>query len=243
MKLKRIAAALFALTAWGTLMTPTSFAAPQVAAAPGAMITVTGTGEVTVTPDVARITVGVQTRGKESTAVAAENAQKIDAVIKAVKALGVADKDIQTENYNLNPQFDYQKQPPTLTGYEVNNSVRVTVRKISDAGKVLDAALKAGGNVAGGIAFEVSNPEKAQDEALAKAVADALRKATLMAKAAGMTSKPRLVMLSEGIVNNRQPIMPMARMAMAEMAASAPTPVQPGETKITATVTVQYSVE
>lgn len=208
-------------------------------------INVSGLGEVTVTPDIARITVGVQTRGKDSTQVASENAQKTDAVIKAIKALGIADKDIQTADYNISPQFDYEKQPAVLTGYQVSNSVRITVRKMGDAGKVLDAALKAGANVASGISFDISDPQKAQDEALAKAVADATRKATLMWKAALPDAEIRkdrpirLVELTENLNGGYPPPMPMVRMMKGD-GADASTPIQAGETKIIVTVSARF---
>ena len=213
---------------------------PKPAVYAGTVISVTGTGEVSVTPDIARITVGVQTQGVDSATAGGENARKTDAVLKAIRALGVAEKDMQTEGYNIYPQFDYQKNPPVLTEYQVNNSVRITVRKMSDAGKILDAALKAGANVAGGITFDVSDPQKAQDEALTKAVQDATRKASLMARATKSSATLRLIELTEGGANNYSPPMPMARMAMAGAMAEATTPVQAGQAKITAMVTARF---
>ncbi|MBC8138800.1 MAG: SIMPL domain-containing protein [Fibrella sp.] len=220
-------------------------AKPAITAATLPTIHVSGTGEVTVTPDIARITVGVQTRGKDSAQAASENAQKTDAVLKAVKALGVAEKDIQTTDYSIFPQFDYAKQPVVLTDYQVSNSVRITVRKMGDAGKILDAALKAGANIAGGISFELSDPQKARDEALAKAVADATRKATLMWKVIPINDEIRkirplrLMELTEGNADGNPPPMPMARMAMTD-GAVANTPVQAGEMKITATISARF---
>ena len=205
-----------------------------------ATISVTGTGEVSVAPDIARITVGVQTQSKDSATAAAENATRTDAVIKAIRTLGVAQKDIQTEGYNIYPQFDYQKQPAVLTGYQVSNSVRITVRKLADAGKVLDAALKAGANVAGGIAFDISDPQKAQDEAMAKAVKDAVRKAKLMAKSLGSDRTLTLIELTEGVQSDYQPPRPMTMMAMRGKAEAAPTPIEAGETKITVSVSARF---
>lgn len=208
-------------------------------------INVSGTGEVTVTPDIARVTVGVFTNSKDSTQAASENAQRTDAILKAVRALGVAEKDIQTTDYSVSPQLDYQKQPPVLVRYDVRNAVRITVRKMSDAGKILDAALKAGANVAEGITFDVSDPQKARDEALVKAVADATRKATIVWKAVPIDDEIRklrplrLMELTEGSAGGFPPSMPMARMAMTD-SALANTPIQAGEMKITVTVSARF---
>lgn len=201
-------------------------------------VTATGTGEISVTPDIARITVGVQVNNKDSAVAGRENAAKTDAIIKAIKALGVADKDIQTANYSINPQFDYTNpQAPKLNYYQVTNSVRITIRKVADAGKALDAALQAGANVANGIEFDVSDPQKAQDEALAQAVADATHKARVAAKAAGIS---RLSIAQITIADAPQPPRPIF---MAMKSRNDPsTPIEAGEQKITATVSVLFQV-
>lgn len=220
--------------------------APAAVAAPDATtgIFVQGTGEVTVKPDIARLTLGVQNQAKEAAQAARENAARTDAVIKAVRAAGVAEADIQTVGYNLNPVYQFGPQTDaqgnarqTLTGYQASNTVQVTVRKIADAGKVLDAAIAAGANNASGISFDIANPAPVRDVALANAMADARRKALVIAKAGGMTGL-KLVAVSEG----RAPDFPrpvFQEMAMAR-AADAATPVQPGEQKVTVTVTVRY---
>ena len=144
------------------------------------LITVQGMGEIQVAPDIARVNLGVVTQNVDSVRAAQENATKTDALIKAIKAQGVADKDIQTINYSVNPQYNYnqkpgENKPPQLTGYQVTNTVRVTVRKVTDAGKILDAGVKAGSNDAGSIAFDLSDAtrDKAQADVLRLAVASA----------------------------------------------------------------------
>lgn len=214
-------------------------------------IVVQGTGEVRVKPDVANIQLGVQTSGRDSTAAAQENARKTEQVIAAVRAAGVAEKDIQTANYSIYPQYDNRPprplpggqetpQTPQIIGYQVNNSVNVTVRRIGDVGKVIDAGIKAGANVAGGISFSLDDPTSAKEEAMKKAVADAMRKAKVIADAAGVGST-RLVAITEGSVNYPRPMYDMA-MTRGAMAAEASTPVSPGEQTITVTVTARYSM-
>jgi uncharacterized protein YggE len=204
-------------------------------------LVVQGAGEVRVKPDIARLDLGVQTQNADSTKAAQENAARTDAVVKAIRATGVAESDIQTSGYSIFPQYENQPgKNPTITGYQVSNTVRVTVRKIGDTGKAIDAATKAGANFGGGISFDVNDADKqkALDEALAKAVADARRKATTLAKAAGV-SDITLVSIEEGSGSPIRPPYPVARMEMAK--ADVETPISPGEQSLTASVTLRYA--
>lgn len=206
-------------------------------------ITVSGVGEVKMTPDIARLDLGVQTQDVDPGKASAENARLIDAVLKSVRGFGIADKDIRTTGYNLNPMYDYsqrpgENRPPRITGYQVTNSVQVVVRKMTDAGRVIDAAVKAGANNAGGISFDVNDDDKqkAQDEALARAVADAERKAKVIARA----SKAGRIDLVSVVENGGEPpiVRPMFRTAAAMAAPT--TPIAPGEQTISTSVTVRY---
>lgn len=200
-------------------------------------IVVQGVGEVTVKPDIARLNLGVQTQAKEAAQAAADNARQTDALIKAVRAAGVSEADIQTTDYSVNAQYNFDNGKQTLIGYVATNTVRVTVRKVADAGKVIDAAVQAGANAAGGIQFDLSDPSAAQDQALAKAVAAATRKAKVIAKAAGMTAIQVAAISEAGAPDFPRPMFAGAIMAKAEVAN---TPIQPGEQKVTANVTVRF---
>lgn len=206
-------------------------------------IVVQGTGEVQVRPDLARLFLGVQTQAKEAGAAAQENATRTEAVIGAVKAAGVAENDVQTADYAINPQYDYRPQPenrtPQVAGYQVSNTVRVVVRKIADVGKVLDAAIKAGANVAGGVRFELSDDKAARQEALTRAVADGKNKATILAKAAGVV-RIELVSIVENSSNVPRPYDGVVALRSAEAASGAATPVAPGEQTVSATITLRY---
>lgn len=207
-------------------------------------IIVSGTGEVKVKPDIARIELGVQTQDKDSAKAVQQNANIADAVIKAVRAAGVAEADVQTTNYSIQPLYDYSQTPTgqkqTFRGYQVMNTVRVTVRKLADTGKVIDGATKAGANWGGGISLDLNDADKrkAEDEALAKAVADAKRKADIIAKAAGVGGPLRLLTVSDS-GGGGGPIMPMGRAVMFAKADAA-TPIVAGEQSITASVSVRY---
>jgi uncharacterized protein len=205
---------------------------------------VQGTGEVTLKPDIARLNLGVRTEAASSQQAAQMNANRTDAVIRALRTAGVAENDIQTVNYSVMPQIQYPGErggTPKTTGYIVENTVRVTVRKLADAGSVMDAALKAGANLAGGIQFDANeaNHAKAREEALTKAVADAQQKAAALARAA----KAGRITLRGIVEDTAEPIRPMFMGGAAAMRAeAAPTPVQPGELTIRAGVTLHYAI-
>lgn len=220
--------------------------APPPPADPNTGIVVQGSGEVNVRPDLARLSLGVQNQATDSTAAAQANANATTKVIEAVKRAGVAERDIQTSNYSIYPQYDNRPRPnqpgqfeQVLVGYQVSNTVRVTVRKIADAGRVLDAAVKAGANVAQGIQFDLDVPTaaKAREDALRLAVADALRKARVMAQAAGIQEIALVAVVENGAPGSVRPV--YERAAMVEISL-AKTPVQPGENTVTASVTVRY---
>jgi len=207
-------------------------------------ITVSGMGEVRVKPDIARLNLGVQTQDKDPQVASQQNAMRAQAVIAAVRGAGVAERDIQTAGFSISPQYDYSQRPnvtgpqvPVLIGYQVSNEVRVVVRRVEDAGRVLDAAIKAGANTASGLSFDLDNRDVQRDAALRLAVADAARKARVMSEAAG-TGPLRLTSLSEGVSDSPRPYPVFAR-AMSADAAS--TPVSAGEIVVSISVTATYA--
>lgn len=152
-------------------------------------VIVSGTGKVYLTPDIAYVTIGVHTEGKDAGQAVTSNNTKAKSVSDALKALGVDAKDIQTTNFSIYPQQQYDPQGKA-TGeiiYMVDNSVMVTVRDLSKIGTVLDAVVKAGANSISGIQYDVADREKALTEARKLAVADAQNQAGELARAAGVT--------------------------------------------------------
>ena len=146
-------------------------------------ITVSGSGKVTIVPDVARITLGVTINKPTVKAVREAGAKAMTDVIAAIKGLGVADADIKTTDISLYPQYG-NGSPQKIVGYQINEQVLVTVRDLDKAGDVVDAATAQGANAVNGISFESGDPVKAQDDARAAAVAAAKVSAQAMAKAA-----------------------------------------------------------
>lgn len=198
-------------------------------------------------PDLAVFSAGVTSQGKTAAAALASNSADMNRVIAALKAAGIADKDIQTSGLNLNPLYaqpvvgpngQVESQEPRIIGYQVTNQVNVRQRNLAQFGKVLDTLVAAGANQINGPSFELENSDSAMDEARTAAMAKARQRAELYAKAAGLKVK-RIVSISEG--GGYSPPMPVvyAKMAMAE---AAPTPVAPGEVGLVANVAVQFEL-
>jgi uncharacterized protein YggE len=206
----------------------------------GALLTVTADGETKVVPDMATINVGVVTQAPTADAAVADNSRKMNAVMAALKKAGVADKDIQTANLSVNPQYRYgQNEPPKLTGYEAQNNVTVKVRNLKNVGKAVDAVVAVGSNQINGISFGVEDDAKAMDAARVAAMKKARARAELYADAANLKVQ-RIVSIVEG--GAAAPIYPVAMMR-AEAAAAPPPPVAPGELTLTASVTVTFALK
>ncbi len=152
-------------------------------------ISVTGIGSVKAAPDIAYISTGVITEAPTAQKAAADNASAMGRVIGELKAQGLEPRDIQTTNYSVRPRYQHfkDKRPPAITGYRVVNTVRIAVRELNKLGAVLDKVVTLGSNQIGGVQFGLSAPGKIKDEARRMAMADALRKAKLLAGVANAT--------------------------------------------------------
>ena len=196
-------------------------------------------GETRIAPDMATINLGVTVEAKTAAEAMAANAQRMNQVLAARKSAGIAAKDIQTSNLNLNAQYAYaQGQPPRLTGYQAANQVSVTVHDLSRLGAAVDATVNAGANQVNGISFGLDDPTAAENAARLAAVKALQAKAELYARATGYRVS-RLVSLSEGGGYAPSPPLPMATSPMRVAAAS---PVQPGELKVRIDVTGLYEL-
>jgi uncharacterized protein YggE len=199
-------------------------------------------GEVRVQPDTAAISLGVSTEAPTAAAAMSANAAQMSRVLAALKAAGIAAKDIQTSNLSLSPKYVYvANQPPTLTGYQASNDVRVRVRDLARLGAAVDATVNAGANQVNGISFELDDRTAAESEARAKAVRALQAKADEYAKATGYRVL-RLVSMSEGAsVQGPRPIVMTAMRRMAAEAPPAP-PVSPGEMDVRVDVSGVYEL-
>ena len=208
---------------------------------PIARLTVGGQGQATTQPDLATIGLGVSTRAASAAEAMAKNAEAQAKVIETLKTAGIEARDIQTSALNLAPVMDYADngQPPKLTGYAAQNSVTVRMRDIAGLGALLDKLIASGSNELGGISFSREDMTATENEARVKAVADARRRAEIMAEAAGMKLGP-LVALSD-VPMDAGP-MPMPRMAMAADAKMGGAPIEAGELTVTTNVTAVYAL-
>jgi uncharacterized protein YggE len=202
-------------------------------------INVSGQAKVNASPDIARINLGVVTENVDAKAAQKENAESMDKVIAAIKAAGVKDEDIQTVGYSIMPKYNYYKETgvSNIVGYTVSNSVNVTVRDISKAGTIIDAATDSGVNTSSSISFELSNYEQYYNEALKNAVLAAKKKAGTVADALGVKLKGPVTVSESG---GYSPLRNYIAYDMAVQAESVATPIQAGSLEITATVSIVY---
>jgi uncharacterized protein YggE len=207
-------------------------------------ISVSGTGTVTLKPDVADLHLGVLINRSTVKAAQADAAGAMTRVIAALKALGIADKDIQTSNVSLQPTYDYSTNtnPPRITGYQMSNSVTVTVRDLAKLGDAIDNSLAAGATSLDGVTFRVDDQTAAEGQARQAAMAEAKSKADTLAAAAGV-SISGVASISETSAPIPYPIMYGAAGAPAAIDGSkVATPIQTGTTDVTITVAVVYLI-
>jgi uncharacterized protein len=205
----------------------------------GTVLSVSAEGRVEAAPDMASISLGVVTEGATASAAMAENARRMSALTQALRRAGIAERDIQTSNLSVNPQYVYvENQPPRLSGYQANNTVNARVRALANVGRTIDAAVSAGGNTVNGISFSHADPDAKLDAARRNAATAARARADLYAQAFGLRVH-RVIAINEG--GGYSPPMPMPMYARGMAAEAAPTPVSPGE--ITTSVSVNVTFE
>jgi len=205
-------------------------------------IGVSGTGKVSVTPDTAIASIGVEITAPTLAEATAEASTKMTAVIDAIKAAGVAAADIQTTSYNVFPITNNPKEgeTATITAYRVSNIVTVKIRDIAKVGTVLDAALEAGANSVNSVYFTVNDPSAAQEEARTAAVKDAMAKAQTLATAAGV-QLGSIVSISE-LTGVPIPYASNAYGGMMAPQASGAGPVETGSTEIIVNVEMHFEI-
>ncbi|HEY6048833.1 MAG TPA: SIMPL domain-containing protein [Sphingomicrobium sp.] len=207
----------------------------------GTRLDISATGDVTRVPDIAIITAGVVTRSTTATGAIQDAAERMQRVLAALKRAGVEERDIQTSNLNLNPEYRYpENQSPQLVGYTASNQLTIRFRGIRNAGKILDALVSQGANEINGPNLTIDKPEPALDEARAKAVAIGRARADLYARSLGLRVV-RIVSVSESGGYAVPPPMPVApMMARADMAQ---TKIVPGEQKLQVTLAMTFELQ
>ena len=207
---------------------------------PQRTITVTGTGLVTLTPDIAYISIGVHTQDTSAKSAVATNNTQAQAVIASIKTFGVAGKDIQTTNFSVYPQQQFDNNGK-LTGtlYVVDNTVYVTIRDLTKLGALLAATVSSGANNVNSITFDVADKTAALSQARLAAVAEASKQAAELTKATGVSlGDVQTISYSD----STPPVaVPMARAAALDAVSNVP--VQAGSMQISTTVTIVYGLK
>jgi uncharacterized protein len=207
-----------------------------------------GTAEVTGQNDSATVSVAVVTEGKKLDQVSSDNAVRTKAVLGAIKGLNIKNLKLETSNYRVTPQKDYKAQPPVIKGYEVHNSVLVTLEKFAPeslsmhVSQIVGKALENGANSINHIQFYIKNKEPLEKEALTLATQEAIDRAKILAQAAGVKLK-RIASLSTRPTQVPPRPMMMRKAAMDTEAAAMAPPIEIGESEIRVQVTVAYEIE
>jgi uncharacterized protein YggE len=208
------------------------------------ILTVEGDGKVQSVPDIATISVEVTQDGDDLDPVMTQVRHDMNKIMDVIKAQGVAEKDIQTELFNVRPKMENDKRfNPRRVGYVVTNRIAVKIRDLKKVGKVLSAVTAGGATSVNGPDFDVDNPQDDQKKVLSLAYEDAHAKAVALTEAAGVHLGPILSM-TPGAVNVPVRPRPFMMRAMAMPAAvEAQEPIAAGEQTLTATVTVVYALQ
>ena len=201
-------------------------------------IVVTGTGRVSVEPDLADLRLGVSVARPTVDGARAVAASTMDAILAAVTGAGVERRDVRTTLLSVQPRYDYRdSKPPALTGYELANVVEVTIRDLARVGDIVDGTLRAGATSMDGLSFRLADPAPAEREARTRAMAEARSRADVLAEAAGLTIVGVSDIVEGGFAPPPMPRMKAERMTLASDAA---TPVEAGSMEISVSVVVTY---
>ncbi|MBU1176277.1 MAG: SIMPL domain-containing protein [Alphaproteobacteria bacterium] len=236
------------LFAAGTCLLALFAASPALAEEPRvAIMALDGTATVKAEPDMATVTTGVTTAALTAREALDANNAAMSNLLDLIKSSGVADKDMQTSGFSVQPQYVYSDKtdengyrlPPRIVGYEVSNTLTVMIRDLGGLGAVLDEMVSAGSNTIGGVSFAVSDNTELRNQARRDAVTAALDKAELYADAAGVCLD-RIVSIRENGGYLPEPNMMRAYDMVAEAAPSVP--VASGEVGYSMTVSVEWEL-
>jgi uncharacterized protein YggE len=221
------------------LLAMMALAAPSALADDGdepRRITVTGQGQVQAAPDMAVLSIGVETEAATPGAALADNAERMTAVMARLQQAGIADQDLQTSQLGVWPVYAEREQPQKVVGYRAGNQLSVTLRDIDRIGEILDPAVADGANNVSGPSFAVAEPEPLYQEARDAAVKDAMARAQRYARAAGV-SLGEIVRIDEAGGG------PVYARGMRAEAMAASTPVAAGESTFSASVTMVFAID
>ncbi len=210
-------------------------------------LTLEGVGEISGRPDMAMVSTGVVSEAKTARAALSANTKAMNEVVSWLKSNGIADKDIQTSGFSVQPRYTQphansngERPPPRIVGYTVSNQVTIRVREIDQLGTILDHVVTSGSNRVNGISFAFSNADEMLDQARALAMADAIRKAGIYTGAAKI-GLGRITAISE--IGGYRPQPQMMRMQARAMESGAPVPVEAGEQTLRMQINVSWELD
>lgn len=233
-------AAALALSLGSPLMSAAQPVPPSVASADGTLLSVSAQAEARRAPDIATVSAGVVTQAADANTALRQNAEQMAKVVAAIRAAGVADRDVQTAGVNLNPQYRYaENQPPAITGYQASNTVNVIVRDIGRLGRILDALVATGANQVNGPSFDIDQKEPVYDQARRDALDKARARAEMYAKSLGLRVR-RIVSIDE--TGGASIPRPMPMYATAKAARDEATPISPGENVLSVNLNVVFEL-
>ncbi|MBD3281251.1 DUF541 domain-containing protein [Candidatus Uhrbacteria bacterium] len=204
-------------------------------------ITINGQGEVDVKPDLTTVTLGVTTEGDTVEAIQAENTEKMNSIIARLKEQGIAEDDIKTLNFSVNPRYSWEDGERTEVGYEIRQNVQVKIRDESLTSKILAEAGKLGANQVGGLNFTIDDTSEFEQEARLKAIDDAKDKAQELADELGL-NLVRVVSFSEAGGGQPTPMYGMMERSVSADAAMPEPTIETGTQKVTSYVSVTFEV-
>lgn len=198
------------------------------------IIQVTGKGRLQVQPNIVQVQIDVVTDGTNLIEVQSQNAQITSRAIEAIVAFGIRRTDIQTANYQVIPQYDYIDGKQVFRGYEVRNSIVVTLRNINRAGQLIDFAIQQGVNQITSVQFKLENEQTFYNQALQLAVQNGKEKAFQIGGEIGVSYMEPIEIVE--IVENREGFL-----RAASFSSDAPTPIEPGSITIQAEVKMKFA--
>jgi uncharacterized protein YggE len=206
-------------------------------------VIVSGDSIIQAQPDTAIVTIAIVTQAKRAIEAQQDNANKSDAVVRALKSAAGPGAEVKTSGYSLQPMRVYREnQPPTITGYEARNSVTVTMSDLTKVGTVIDAASQAGANDVTGLSFTLRKDRPARDQALGEATREAVGKARMIAQALG-GRLVRIVEVQEEGTNRPRPVYEMDQVQSMRVGVAAATPIEVGTLDITSRVQLIAEIE
>ena len=207
-------------------------------------ISVSGEGKVYAKPDIAKVTLGIQTKGASVQEITQTNVTSMNKIIDAIKGLGVAEKDITTTQYYVTPEYNWtEDQGQVPNGYSISQNIEVKIRDFTKIGDVLNISTTNGANIVNSLQFTIDDPEQFKAEARAKAIIQAKEKAQKMAEQAGI-KLGKVVSVYEDNYGYTPTYMDYSKaesLGAGDVAISAN--IQSGEQEIQMTVSVTYEIK